>query len=72
MIVSAMRQEQFLLGDEARMVAYQILGQCSSGGIASTVLIDFITDLWAMHESDDTGGTAGGDAVKNLEKKYCS
>ena len=44
--------------------------QCVDGTILPTYLIDFFSDLWDMHQTDDLGAIAGGNVVKKFEQKY--
>jgi len=66
LLVTALRQERFRLGDEARIISLKVLSNAAD----SIVVMDFMQDLWYMHESDDTGSVAGGDAIKRLERKF--
>jgi len=67
---AALNQKQFLLGQEAQLVVLTVLGRCSKGTVAPSVLMDCFADLWQMHQGDDAGAIAGGDVIMDFARKY--
>ena len=68
--VTALQQEQFRVGDEARNVTMVVFANCARGTYPLSNFMEFIADLWQLHQSDDTGAVAGGDEVIRFCKKY--
>jgi len=68
----AFQREYFLLGDEAISLSLNVCNKCAMGKLNQNQMIEFVHEIWQMHESDDAGSIAGGDAVRKLHQKFCN
>jgi len=69
-IGSALNSNQFKLGDAAREIMFDNLKQCSMNGYPPANFDGIIAEIWQMHQTDDTGAIAGGEAVAEFVKRY--
>jgi len=69
-IMSSLRQEYFMLGDEAVAVTVKVLSLCANGSASPSLLMELFSYLWQLHQSDDTGAVAGGEAVEKFKLKF--
>ncbi len=69
-ISAAFSTNKFLLGDEVKTVAIATFKRCSGSDYPESVFADMITDMWNMHQTDDTGAIAGGEAVLQFVEKF--
>lgn len=69
-ISAAFCTNQFLLGDEVKTVAVATFKRCTDSKYPASTFADMITDMWHMHQTDDTGAIAGGEAVLQFVKKF--
>eukprot|EP00985_Skeletonema_marinoi_P032421 scaffold39130_cov139-Skeletonema_marinoi.AAC.4 len=69
-ISAAFCTNQFLLGDEVKTVAIATFKRCIESKYPASTFADMITDMWNMHQTDDTGAIAGGEAVLQFVKKF--
>mmetsp|Transcript_28212 Transcript_28212/g.51399 ORF Transcript_28212/g.51399 Transcript_28212/m.51399 type:complete len:268 (-) Transcript_28212:308-1111(-) len=61
---------QFQLGDEAKSVAFETFKVCTESEYVSANFGKMILVMWEMHQNDDTGSIAGGEAVLDFVQKY--
>ena len=61
---------QFQLGDEAKSVALQAFKKCTESEYITANFRKMISDMWEMHQTDDTGTIAGGEAVLDFVQRY--
>lgn len=69
-ISAAFCTNQFLLGDEVKAVAVASFKRCTESQCPTSTFEDMIKDMWNMHQTDDTGAIAGGEAVLDFVKKF--
>ena len=69
-ISAAFCTNQFLLGDDVKAVAIASFKSCTGSKYPTSTFADMITDMWHMHQTDDTGSIAGGEAVLQFVKKF--
>ena len=69
-ISAALCTNQFLLGDEVKRVAVTTFERCTRNKYPASTFTDMITEMWNMHQTDDTGAIAGGEAVLQFVKKF--
>ena len=69
-ISAAFSTNQFLLGDEVKAVAIATFKRCTASEYPTSAFADMITDMWCMHQTDDTGAIAGGEAVLQFVEKF--
>ena len=69
-ITAAFLTNQFLLGDEVKTVAIATFKRCTGSEYPTSAFADMISDMWCMHQTDDTGAIAGGEAVLQFVKKF--
>ena len=69
-ISAAFCTNQFLLGEEVKTVAVATFKRCTDSEYPTSKFADMITDMWHMHQTDDTGAIAGGEAVLEFVKKF--
>lgn len=69
-IRAALCTNQFLVGDEVKRVAVTTFERCTGNEYPASTFADMITDMWNMHQTDDTGAIAGGEAVLQFVKKF--
>mmetsp|Transcript_14196 Transcript_14196/g.30254 ORF Transcript_14196/g.30254 Transcript_14196/m.30254 type:complete len:1153 (-) Transcript_14196:223-3681(-) len=63
---------QFQLGDEAKSVALQAFQKCTESEHVPANFRKLISDMWEMHQTDDVGNIAGGEAVLDFIQRYKS
>eukprot|EP00970_Alexandrium_tamarense_P007214 scaffold1272_cov249-Alexandrium_tamarense.AAC.9 len=61
---------QFKLGPDAKTVILEAFKQCTTVDHTSSTVGGMITDIWKMHQTDDTGAVAGGQAVLDFVTRY--
>ena len=69
-ISAAFCTNQFLLGDEVKAVAVASFKRCTESQCPTSTFEECISDMWHMHQTDDTGAIAGGEAVLEFVKKF--
>ena len=71
-VSAAINCGQFQLGDEAKTVAYDTFKRCAESEYITANLRKIVSDMWHMHQTDDTGSIAGGEAVLEFVRRYKS
>ncbi len=66
----ALNSNQFKLGDAVREIMVDNFKRCSINGYPPANFDGIVADIWQMHQTDDTGAIAGGEAVAEFVKKY--
>jgi len=69
-INAAFCTNKFLLGEEVRAVAIASFRSCTESSYPISTFADMITDMWQMHQTDDTGAIAGGESVLQFVTKF--
>ena len=69
-VTAAFVTNQILLGDEVKTVAIATFKRCTTSEYPTSAFADMITDMWCMHQTDDTGAIASGEAVLQFVKKF--
>lgn len=69
-VSAAINCSQFQLGDEAKLVALEAFKKCTESQYVAANFRKMISDMWEMHQTDDTGSIAGGEAVLRFIQKY--
>eukprot|EP00549_Striatella_unipunctata_P021966 CAMPEP_0118704478 /NCGR_PEP_ID=MMETSP0800-20121206/19262_1 /TAXON_ID=210618 ORGANISM="Striatella unipunctata, Strain CCMP2910" /NCGR_SAMPLE_ID=MMETSP0800 /ASSEMBLY_ACC=CAM_ASM_000638 /LENGTH=1184 /DNA_ID=CAMNT_0006606381 /DNA_START=223 /DNA_END=3777 /DNA_ORIENTATION=+ len=67
----ALKSENFALGDAVRQVTLAVLGRCATGSLEVVFLMDFLDDLWQLHQRED-GDVVGNDAINYFVEQYRS
>lgn len=65
-------QDQFKLGDAARLTAASFLSQCCTGQISNVALMEFTEELWELHQHNELEPVAESDQVVAFIKKFTS
>ena len=66
---SGLLQEQFRLGETARLSCAKFLAGCSSGDRANVELMDLAAELWELHQHNEVDDLAESDQVVALVHK---
>lgn len=61
---------QFQLGNEAKLVALDNFKKSTMSEYINAHFGSMISEMWHMHQTDDTGSIAGGEAVLEFVQKY--
>lgn len=61
---------QFQLGDEAKTVVFEAFKKSTTSEYVDANFGKMISDTWNMHQTDDTGSIAGGEAVLDFVQRY--
>lgn len=61
---------QFQLGDEARLVALQAFKKSAESEYTTANFAKIVADMWNLHQTDDNGSIAGGEAVLDFVERY--
>mmetsp|Transcript_1798 Transcript_1798/g.3860 ORF Transcript_1798/g.3860 Transcript_1798/m.3860 type:complete len:1156 (-) Transcript_1798:61-3528(-) len=69
-VSAAINCGQFQLGDEAKLVALKNFKKCTMSEYTTANFGNMISDMWSMHQTDDTGSIAGGEAVLEFAQRY--
>lgn len=67
---TALEQDVFKLGGDARRALLVVLGKSAQGNADSSTLMDVFETLWNLHQGEDANTFAGGDAVAKFVNKY--
>ena len=67
---AALSCSQFKLGDEAKSVVLEVFEKCTVSGYTPANFGNMLADMWDMHQTDDVGAIAGGQAVLEFVQKY--
>eukprot|EP00578_Thalassiosira_sp_NH16_P025166 CAMPEP_0181087580 /NCGR_PEP_ID=MMETSP1071-20121207/6347_1 /TAXON_ID=35127 /ORGANISM="Thalassiosira sp., Strain NH16" /LENGTH=1183 /DNA_ID=CAMNT_0023169475 /DNA_START=176 /DNA_END=3724 /DNA_ORIENTATION=- len=68
-VSAAINCSQFQLGDEAKSVVFEALKRSTMSEYIAANFGTMISDMWNMHQSDDTGSIAGGEAVSDFVQR---
>jgi hypothetical protein len=60
---TGLQQEQFKLGDPARMACANYLARCCSGEVSAVSLMDFSERVWELHQQNEGGSVTESDQV---------
>jgi hypothetical protein len=71
-ITSALTPYQFKLGDDCKLVVLDVFKRCAGGSYPSPNFEDLVSDVWNMHQTDDTESIAGGQIVNDFITKHRS
>lgn len=69
-LVSALRQDFFLCGDEAKDATLSFFAKCAQQGWPMDDAKYFLDELWDMHQSEDAGSLQSSDLVARFVDKY--
>jgi len=73
-LTASLRQEDFLLGDPAKILTLSILSRCGStqnnNPLRSSDLATFLEDVWQLHQVEDTDALPLSDEVARFLRKY--
>lgn len=70
-LLPAIQQDTFRLGENAQLVAAQVLDGCSQGVVGLKTLRDLVFDVWDMHQVDDLDALANSEMVLQFtSEKY--
>jgi hypothetical protein len=69
-LVTVLRQDFFLLGDESKNVTLHILTGCSNHALSLADLTVFLEDMWEIHQAEDMESLPSSDAVARFARKY--
>lgn len=68
----ALQQDQFKLGDTARVASAGFLAKCSTGQNSNVALMEFIEQLWELHQHNELEPVAESDQVVAFLKNLAS
>ena len=60
---TALQQEQFKLGDPARIACANYLARCCSGEVSTVSLMVFAERVWELHQQNEGGSVTESDQV---------
>lgn len=69
-MVTALRQEHFVLGDEAARVAMGVFARCARRYVGHDHLKAFLEEVWTIHRAEDRNALPQSDAVAQLIRAY--
>jgi len=69
-IVSALHQDSFLLGDQARNTTLSVLGRCAERLMTSTDLTCFLHEFWELHQAEDVDALPNSDSLAQFLRRY--
>ncbi len=69
-IVSALRQDFFLCGDDAKDATLSFFAKCVLQGWPEDVVPNFLDELWDMHQAEDEDSLHSSDLVARFVNKY--
>ena len=69
-VSAAINCVQFQLGDKAKSVAFEAFKMSTVSEYTPANFGKMVADMWNMHQSDDTGSIAGGEAVLEFVQRY--
>lgn len=69
-MVTALRQEHFVLGDEAARVAMGVFARCARRHVGHEELKVFLTDIWTLHRAEDRNALPQSDVVAQMIRRY--
>ena len=69
-VAGAINCGQFNLGDDAKSVAFDAFRKEAESDYISANFGKIILEMWEMHQTDDTGSIAGGEAVLDFVQRY--
>jgi len=65
----ALQQEQFKLGDSARIASAKFLSLCCTGEVTDMSLMSFAEEVWDLHQHDGARSLAESDRVVAFMEK---
>jgi hypothetical protein len=69
---AALQQDQFKLGDTARIASAGFFAQCCTGQNSNVSLMEFTEELWELHQHNELEPVAESDQVVAFIKKLAS
>eukprot|EP00523_Entomoneis_sp_CCMP467_P003054 CAMPEP_0168754312 /NCGR_PEP_ID=MMETSP0724-20121128/19433_1 /TAXON_ID=265536 /ORGANISM="Amphiprora sp., Strain CCMP467" /LENGTH=1227 /DNA_ID=CAMNT_0008802781 /DNA_START=397 /DNA_END=4081 /DNA_ORIENTATION=- len=69
-MVAILKQEYFLLGDDAKNLTLSVFRGCAQGTISATELETFLCQVWKIHRTDDFSLLPSSDAVARLLQRF--
>lgn len=69
-VSAAINCGKFQLGDDAKSVAIEAFRTCTMSKHTTANFSSIIAEMWNLHQTDDTGSIAGGQAVLDFVQKY--
>ena len=69
---SSIDLESFQMGNEAKKVVYEAFRQSTNSKHTSPNFAKMVEEISSMHQTDDNGSIAGGEAVLQFIEKYRS
>ena len=66
----ALRQEHFVLGEEAARVCMNVFAQCARRSLGQDELKVFLEQVWTIHRAEDRNALSQSDSVAHLIKSY--
>ena len=64
--------ESFQMGNEAKRVVFEAFRQSTNSKHTSPNFAKMVEEIYSMHQTDDNGSIAGGEAVLQFIEKYRS
>jgi hypothetical protein len=71
-LVQAVRNDQFLLGNNARSVSLGVLMKCTRNEVTSEEIAVFLGNIWELHQIENSEALEGSDVVARFCRKYGS
>ena len=69
-VSAAINISAFQLGNEAKSALFEAFRKSSQSEYTNSNFSNMIKQAWALHQTDDTGSIAGGEAVLLFIEKY--
>ena len=69
-MAAALRQEHFVLGEEAMHVVMGVFARCARRHVDEEQLKDFLEQVWTIHRAEDRNALPQSDAVAHLLRRY--
>lgn len=66
---AALSQEQFKIGDPARMASANFLAKCATREVSNVALMEFAEELWELHQHNEAGSVSESDQVVAFIRK---
>lgn len=66
---AGLQQEQFKLGDTARMASATYLARCWTGEVSNVSLMEFTEEVWELHQHKEAESVVESDQVVAFIKK---
>lgn len=69
-LMTALRQDCFLLGDPTRFTVLSVLHRCAQREVNSAVLASLFESIWDLHQVEDSDALPSSESVARLIQQF--